>query len=294
MGRYRKWRETLIRVFIIILLYCGQSLRAQNITLHNNAGLVRAKNPETILQQSRNLKLWNDVGRELSFSTISNNFLFFREFDVRKLTNSYKIAIVGDSTASTNGGWAGGLQSYVRTNISLLHLAYPWQSSTRFIKSERFSLLKSEKPNYLLIQFGLMDSRVCGGEIEECYTSLEQFEKNVLYIISICRGMECVPILVTPPSLNYFSDGKVGRWHSDRRNVLLKIGVDQDLYVIDLNTKTMDLFNRLGQDKSLKLNWPNDSIHFSQFGANIIAGLVAEEFPKELLDYAVEPFFNVE
>lgn len=286
-------RRTIVNLLIIVVSL-AQVLRAQDIMLHGNIGVVRAKTPHTTLQQSRNLKLWSDVGRELYFSTATNNYLFFREFDLRNLTNSYKLAIVGDSTASTNGGWASGLQNYVRTNISLLHLAYPWQSSTRFIKSERFTTLKAEKPNYLFIQFGLMDSRVCGGEIEECYTSLDQFEKNILYIISICRGMECVPVLVTPPSLNYFTNGKVGRWHSDRRNIILKIGGDQDLLVIDLNTKTMDLFNKLGESKSSSLNWPNDSIHFSQFGANIIAGLVAEEFPKELLNYAVEPFFSAE
>jgi lysophospholipase L1-like esterase len=218
--------------------------------------------------------------------------LFFREFDVSSLTNTYKIAIVGDSTASTNGGWASGLQKYIRTNISLLHLAYPWQSSTRFIRSERFNQLRSERPNYLFIQFGLMDSRVCGGESEECYTTLEQFEKNVLYIVSVCRGMNCVPVIVTPPSLNYFTDGKVGRWHVERRQVLIKVANDQELNIIDLNILTMDLFNKLGEEKSLKLNWPGDSIHFSEFGADIIAGLVAENFPVELLNYSKDPFIK--
>lgn len=275
-------------------LLVGLSCFAQEIRINGNLGTVRATN-SFALQQSRNLKLWSDIStNEFHFSVSSNTALFFRQFDTAILTNKYKLAIVGDSTASTNGGWASGLQYYVGSNISLLHLAYPWQSSTRFIKSERFSTLRSEKPDYLFLQFGLMDSRVCGGDVEECYTSLEQFEKNILYIISVCRGMECVPILVTPPSLNYFSDGKVGRWHGDRRNILLKIGADQDLLVIDLNTKSMDLFNKLGENKSLRLNWPNDSIHFSEFGARILAGLVAEEFPIELLNYAVEPFFDAE
>ena len=49
----------------------------------------------------------------------------------------------------------------------------------------------------------------------------------------------------------------------------------------------MDLFNRLGEDGSRGLNWPNDSIHFSEAGADVVAGMVVFGFPDELLKYGV-------
>lgn len=249
-----------------------------------------------VLQGSDNLKIWSDINDKLFYTTnhtisLQNSPSYFR---LTKWSYPYptSFAVIGDSTASTNGGWSSGLKYFLRKEASFIHLAYPWQSTKRFIESERFDRLIKYKPKHVFIQFGLMDEQMCGGHPDDCFTSDEEFENNISLIVSEIKKYSGIPILITPPSINWFDDtGTVGEWFPNRCQSIKNLAQKHNIVVVDLNKLTRELFNYLGERGSQKLNWPNDSIHFSYYGSIVIAELVINELPEHIRKFMYDPYF---
>lgn len=293
------------KIFQLFMLILAISLPAETLNIKiNNKDVELTPNISTVnerwvLQTSRNLKLWTDINdsifeinaSEILYKTPYKHISRYYRLIQWKPLSPITIAIIGDSTASTNGGWARGFENFIRSNVTMLHLAYPWQSTKRFIDSERFIKLITDKPQYVFLQFGLMDSQHCGGEPDDCFTSDFDFEKNIVFLISEIRKYSGIPILITPPSLNYFDEttNQVGHWFPNRCVSIKKIGILHEVPVVDLNNSTRELFNFFGKQTSVILNWPNDSIHFSLYGAPIIAGLVSNELPDYVQKHLIDP-----
>src|SRR5882724_4460385 len=79
-------------------------------------------------------------------------------------TTPVKIAVIGDSTVceypedSPNRGWGHFIGEYFRDNVKIVNLAASGRSTKTFIGEGRWAKTLSEKPQFILIQFGHNDS----------------------------------------------------------------------------------------------------------------------------------------
>jgi lysophospholipase L1-like esterase len=195
--------------------------------------------------------------------------------------------MLGDSTvadylvdSSHFSGWGQGIYEYLKPNVRAVNLAGPFQSTKNFLYSIQKDNLVTIKPDFVLIEFGWMDS----SRVEtEWYTSLTDYAANLKTIIQIVRDFNGTPILVTPTGPRYWDDhGRIIPVLVDRSQVMRNVAAESQTYLVDLNQLSRDLYNALGQTKSDSTyisSGPEDQTHFSLNGAKVIAGLVVDAFP---------------
>lgn len=144
------------------------------------------------------------------------------------------------------------------------------------------------KPDYVLVQFGLIDEF---GELETQKTTIPEYTENLRTIVQIVREFDGTPILVTPPVQRYFdARDKVIRVYPDRRAAILSLAAELGTWVIDLNQLTAELFDRLGSEGGAYIWYADNYLHFSDEGARVIAGLVVRALPASLGPYLVNVF----
>ena len=70
--------------------------------------------------------------------------------------------------------------------------------------------------------------------------------------------------------------------------VVRNVAAELQTPLIDLNKLSIDMFNKLGKSESEYIWWPGkDFLHFSEKGAQVIAGLVVNALPDSLGTYLV-------
>jgi lysophospholipase L1-like esterase len=250
-------------------------------------------------QASADHENWEDMSDQVSGSLTygidsTQDVQFFR---LRAWTNEdapITLVMVGDSTVAdfdSNSdkfyGWGQGIYGYMKPNVLVVNYAVPLQSSRSFLSSVQRDNLIKIKPDFVLVQFGLVDSST-----EEYFnTSLPAYEANLRTIIQLIRDFKGTPILVTPPVLRGFdAGGRVIPFLEDRCAVVRKLSAELQTYLIDLNQLSRDLYNQLGPTDSTYItsNEGGDIAHFSEAGSKVIARLIVDAFPSVLHSQAVE------
>ena len=257
--------------------------------------------PDTryVLQASGNLHLWVDISDEVS-GQVSNRIdssgttnLFFRltaPIPFPPIT----IVVLGDSSVADFAsnfnlfnGWGQGLHGYFKPNARVINLAYPGYSSKDFLASDEKAKMIAIKPDFVLVAFGLVDEF---GVPEEA-TTLEEFEDNLKTILQIVRGFNGTPILVTPSVERFFNaQGKTFPAYPDRFAVVADVAYELKTDFIDLNHLSVELVNQMGKSGSDYIWSGVEYLHFSDKGAKIIAGLVANALPDRLGPYLIGIF----
>jgi lysophospholipase L1-like esterase len=301
------------RLSAILLLFCltlladaalGQSL---SITRNgeSNVWINAAAPPDTpcVLQESANLHLWVDINESVLGQT-SNHLdsagateRFFRLIPWTPLAPPITVVLIGDSTvadfANDNGwfnGWGQGIYGLFKTNVQVVNLAFPLFSTKIFLASDQYAEMQTIKPDYVLMQFGLIDAFGYDGNLTDYATSLQEYSDNLKTIIRTIRGFGGTPVLITPPVLMVFdASGQVVPTMPDRTAVVKDVAVEFQIPLIDLNQMSIDLFNKLGESGSAYIAW-TDKIHFTQAGAQVIAGLVANALPDSFGPYLIGIF----
>ena len=253
------------------------------------------------LQSSANLSLWVDVKEDIIgqnsylFENTKTSRLFFRMTPWNKPADPITIVLIGDSTVadfisnlSWFNGWGQGIYDYFKPNVRVVNLAYPCYSTRVFLSSAEKTKMVTIKPNFVFVQFGLIDVIGCGGDMSERYlTSLKEYENNLNIIVQIILGFNGIPILITPLELRDFDgDGKVIRRMQDHSAIVKKVATEFKIVFIDLNQMTIDLYNKLGNKGCTYLSmYPGDIGHFSKEGAQVVAGLVVNALPSNFGPY---------
>jgi lysophospholipase L1-like esterase len=284
----------------------GQSL---SILGQNDRGLwieaAAPPNSEYVLQESANLHLWVDINDAVSGQ--SSNRLdstgvtqrFFRLKPWTPPAPPITVVLLGDSTVadfasddSRFSGWGQGIYGYFKTNVQTINLAYPCYSTKTFLASDENARMLAIKPDFVLMQFGLIDAFGCDGSATDYATTLTEYRDNLNTIVQSIRGFNGTPILVTPPVLRLFdANGKVLPHLPDRCAVMKDVAAKFQIPLIDLNQLTTDLFNKLGQSGSAYISmYPSDYAHYSQAGAQVIAGLVVNALPDSFGPYLIGIF----
>ena len=301
MLSHPRWSSILVLCCVALF---ADAARGQSLSIikkgESELWVNAAAPPDTeyILQASRNLNLWVDLNDEVS-DQVSNRVdnagvteRFFRLMPWTPPAAPITIVLLGDSTvadfasnANLVYGWGNGIYGYFKDNARVVNLAYPGYSSKSFLASDEKTRMITIKPNFVLVEFGLIDEF----STPENRTTLEEFAADLKIIVQIVRDFNGTPILITPQAEKYYdTEGKVVPVYQDRMAVVRNVAAELETPLIDLNQLSIDMFNKLGKSGSEYIWWPGkDYLHFSEKGAQVIAGLVVNALPASLGTYLV-------
>lgn len=213
------------------------------------------------------------------------------------------IYIAGDSTVQSyrasyapQQGWGYYLGDYFTENVTVSNHAIAGRSSKSFYDNGRLdTILESMKEgDYLLVQFAINDSAssnaeryapVCGNVDNPTEGSYEYY---LTKYIEGALNKGGTPILVTTViGLKAYSNGKFVNSYTNYCQAMKDLAKKYNIPCIDLNSIMVDHYNSIGYDAayyyhliSTELS-DTDMTHFTETGANAVAGLVAKAI-KEL------------
>ncbi|TKC00508.1 rhamnogalacturonan acetylesterase [Pedobacter cryophilus] len=241
------------------------------------------------------------------FLTICFFLLSFKSLEEKQIT----VYLIGDSTLSIKDkrtypetGWGMPFTQFFDKNIKINNRAMNGRSTSSFIKENRWQpvLETLKEGDYVFIQFGHNDEV----STKKTYTTPEEFKANLLLYVSETRAKKGIPVLITPVARRKFdAEGKVVDTHQEYAQLVREVASKNQVPLIDLSVKSMELLQNYGIEKSKYLfnhleagqnpNYPNgktDDTHFNELGARLMAQLVLAEIKNlnlSLVNQIVKP-----
>jgi hypothetical protein len=294
-------RSSLQALFACAVLSISSAL-GQSVSIAPKDGtnyVVEASAPagaSYTLQASANLHLWvdiHDIGLEkytYQFAPGDARFRYFRLIPTPPAAPDIVVLLLGDSMTADISGWGSGFKTFFKPNATIVNYAEAYTSTKVFMASPEWDKMLLIEPNYVLIQYGFMDS-----DPSERGSNATEFEANLRTIVETVRSFNGVPILVTLHSGRYFDaqDHVIPLQAWEGFNVITrKVAADLHTHLIDLNRSSAALLNKLGYDGSEFLRlWPNDLMHLSQpLGSKYVGQLVVSDLPDDLGPYLIGLF----
>ena len=224
------------------------------------------------------------------------------------------IYLIGDSTISNKKteafpetGWGMPFKYFFDSTVVVDNRARNGRSTRSFISENLWQPVADhlKEGDYVFIQFGHNDE---SKEKGDRYTTPEQYKSNLVKFITETRAKKANPVLLTPVSRRKFKEGKAQETHKEYSPLVIEIAAQQNVPLIDMDTKSRELLQRLGEEQSKLLfvqlapgehpNYPEgkiDNTHFSELGARLIAQIVLSEIKNqklELADRIVKPIMK--
>ena len=199
--------------------------------------------------------------------------------------------LIGDSTVASGSGWGDSLQPLLSAGATVMNRAQSGASSKSFYEaSDCWSqgtdavLPHIAAGDYVFIQFGhndeKTDSRYTDPGVPPDY--LGTFRDYLEKYIADVRAAGAIPVLITPVSRMVFSaSGDLLRTHGVYPASVKQAGSANAVVVLDLEEKSYEVFQALGQAQTLELYSFNDNSDFTHFPpekAWRVAEMVAELF----------------
>ncbi|MFC1607130.1 Dabb family protein [Candidatus Latescibacterota bacterium] len=193
-----------------------------------------------------------------------------------------KLVIIGDSTVQTFGeerdkrGWGQYFDELFSDNIDTVNLAKSGRSTKTFIDEGLWEEALVEKGNYVLIQFGHNDSHP--KERPESTDAATDYRDYLRQYIDEAQAQGAKPVLITPMHRRLFNGGLPTIELAPYVNAMKAVASEKNVPLIDLHERSGKVLVRLGDDGSEFLYVsPKDRTHFSERGARLMAGFVADE-----------------
>ena len=156
-----------------------------------------------------------------------------------------KIVLVGDSTVNAEGGWGKGFCAIMTPNVTCVNEALNGRSSKSFIDEGAWKKALDDHGDYYLIQFGHNDMKGKGPERE---TDPETtYAANIRRYIRDARAIGAVPVVVTSLSRRNYKDGAVVQDLKDYSAAAKRVGMEENVTVIDLNAMSVKLLEGMTQ-----------------------------------------------
>lgn len=188
--------------------------------------------------------------------------------------------------------------TYRMPTVSIENHAFAARSSRSFIEQGRLEdIMKVAKAgDVLMVQFAHNDAYKAK---EERYVPVEDFGTWLMKYKKACdeKGMLC--IFVTPVSMRVFdADGKCGIAFSEYRDKMIETAKENGVFCVDLSLLSTRLFEKTGPadtrdiflwvfpgeyPDSNFMDGANDNAHFQEYGATLMAGLVAKAIKEDTL-----------
>lgn len=219
--------------------------------------------------------------------------------------------LAGDSTiaiketkAYPETGWGMPFAYFFDSSVTVKNIAKNGRSTRTFISEKLWESISTniQEGDYVFIQFGHNDE---SKEKTDRYTSPEDYKANLIKFISETRAKKGNPVLLTPVSRRKFKDTTQIPTHEVYSALVREVAKEQNVPMIDLDTKSMELYQKFGAETSKLLflqlkpgehpNYPDgkeDNTHFNELGARLIAQIVLQsirDIKLELADRIVVP-----
>ncbi len=220
------------------------------------------------------------------------------------------IYIAGDSTVQSyrasyapQQGWGYYLGGYFTDNIVVANHSIAGRSSKSFYDQGRLqTILDAMNPgDYLMVQFAINDSAasnaeryapVCGNVDHPTEGSYEWYIEKYIEGAQAKGG---TPILVTTViGLKAYANGKFVNSYTNYCDACKDMAKKYNIPCIDLNTLMVNHYNTIGYDAAYQyhligaVEGSTDMTHFTETGANAVAGLVANAIKGLNLDISAQ------
>ncbi len=204
------------------------------------------------------------------------------------------IYIAGDSTVQSykasyapQQGWGYYLGNYFSDNTTVSNHAIAGRSSKSFYDNGRLDTILNQikAGDYLLVQFGINDGAY--NKAERYAPTCGQvpgtdgsFEFYMAKYIEGALAKGATPILISPTlSLKNRSGNTFVASYTNYTDSVKKLSAYYNVPYIDLNGLMVDHYNSIGYDTAytyhMCVTGSTDMTHFTETGANAVAGLVA-------------------
>ena len=203
----------------------------------------------------------------------------FEWFHVRP-PGPVRIALVGDSTVTDDGGWGRGFKARVEEGAVVVNLAANGRSSKSYAAEGRWLDALRQQPDYVLIQFGHNDQPGKGAARE---TDLPTYARNLERYVDEARAADATPVIVTSLTRRRFT--AAGRIESDLAGYVeaaRTVARERRVPLVDLHARSIERLEEVGAQRALalgprKADASTDRTHLSEAGSAIFGALVADE-----------------
>ncbi len=205
--------------------------------------------------------------------------------------------IASDSTAQSYNdsykpqqGWGYYLSNYFNSNVTVANNSIAGRSSKKFYDEGRLDRILGtiKEGDYLLVSFAINDAGYTNAERYAPVCGNAQYPTDGSYEFYINKYVEstlekgATPILMSPTlGLKAYSNGRFNASYTEYTDALKQISSKYQVPFIDLNGLMVDHYNSIGYDNAKLyhlagvVNGSTDMTHFSEAGADKVAGLVA-------------------
>jgi lysophospholipase L1-like esterase len=202
-----------------------------------------------------------------------------------------RIALVGDSTQTENAGYGLGFCANLSADVTCINDAKGGASTKTYYDEGYWEKALSDKPDYMLIQFGHNDEESKQHLTRE--TNLQtEYPANLRRYVEEARAHGITPILITPLSRRYYeADGKI---HSDllaHAAAMKKVAQEEHTPLIDLQTESIAYLDTLSEAQGNALGITKkdaegqtvpDKTHLNYQGSYVFGRIVAVDMAKAM------------
>ena len=158
-----------------------------------------------------------------------------------------KIVLVGDSTVNAGGGWGKGFCDIVTSNVTCVNEALNGRSTKSFIDEGAWAKALADKGDYYLIQFGHNDQKPDASRHTDPETTYAEY---VCRYIRETEAIGAVPVVVTSLSRRTYKDGKLVEDLNAYAMAAKRVGMEENVTVIDLNGLSTKLLDGMTQEEA--------------------------------------------
>lgn len=201
------------------------------------------------------------------------------------------VALAGDSTVTDAAGWGAAFAKLLNPRLAeCKNFAGGGQSTKSFRDSKKWQQVIDAKPNVVLIQFGHNDMPGKGPHRET--DPATTYAENLGRYVDEARAVGAQPILVTSLTRRLFLDGKIRGELKPYAEAMRKVAAEKKVPLVDLFARSVALHEQMGEKESDSFNPPgkkkdnSDRTHLNAHGAEIVAGIIAEELRRVAPDVA--------
>jgi DNA sulfur modification protein DndE len=218
------------------------------------------------------------------------------------------VFLCGDSTMADKlpvdkpeTGWGMVLPEYFNEAVQVQNHAVNGRSTKSFINEGRWQKVINQvkKGDWVLIQFGHNDAKV--SDTTKYAPAQTTYRQNLIRFVNETRAKDGNPVLITPVMRRKFDEnGQFLDTHADYPAITKEVATQLQVPLIDLHTKSQKVIEQHGVEgsKSLFMHYAGvvfqkfpkgivDDTHFSRYGAEIMASLVAEGIVEQSLGLRV-------
>ena len=178
-----------------------------------------------------------------------------------------------DMTESSAVGWGQVLNEYL-PGVEIINRGISGVTSKALLSGGDWAdiIANAGRGSYMMIQLGHHEYDETNGQI---YSSLEQFENNLLLFVEEAKKAKVKVILLTPTTKRFFYDSSYYPRHGAYAEGVRRVAEQQGLPLIDIEADTRALVEAAGELGSAVYFAGDSEILLSETGARAVAEIIA-------------------